>query len=896
MKKKISVVMIAALIAGNSANAQITQSGQSLRTNMRTVTLVPFNLSETGIPISMRWGLDTAWPDETNMRRGISFIGADNLSVARASFQPSWLVEDGKLTSGQQDSLQMRLNLIQLAGKKMDIILNCDHEKLTTLYSVNNSANVDNWAALIDATTRATQALGWNVIAVAPFNEPDYTGWGEGSVYNFYNIAKKLRTTYANTFSENIAISGGNTLNDDNALTWFNTLKTYCNIGNTHQLAGSFDNYARFYQNLQDNGYIGLGDELHNVGEAIAGARYGMDMGIWWGFDGYARGEFSKATSNINPGDMIGYGEDRSSWTSAAVFRNKVENKVQAFLGSSERQATTRSYQFLSKDRDVYFDGRGPLREFVVTMPGGTGYQKGQTNAERIFEINYGADVPSHEINGTYNLMNKKTQRVLAPQNSNVTSGAGLTQKTYDKGAYQNWKITPVASTVGGDFSYYYIESAINGYEIDDTNWSLDEGTQPIVYPGGKGNLEQWYFKYEGDGYYRIFNRHSGLCLSAPFTGNNTRIVQQKENTGESGQLWRIIPVDAACEIVAPAKPAGLKATAHNASILLDWTANAETDLDGYNVLRAEVGSNDWNTIARRVNGTSFLDNSVTAGTSYEYKIIALDKSDNRSETSDAVTATTVSEKGLIANYSFNNTLEDSTDNKMNAAFYGTEAYTAANKENTQALSLTNTTYAQLPYAIGNLDKLTITGWIKWDGTTTWQRIFDFGNGTDQYMFLTPNSGSSMRFVLKNGGDEQITETDKLTKGEWTYVSVTLDGNTARIYVNGEQKAENTTISIKPSDFAPIMNYLGRSQFESDPLFQGSIANLQIYNYALTAEEIKNLYDGKAVTGIDFATITTNNNIKAVYRQDGKKLSGVQKGVVNIIRYSNGTTRKINAK
>lgn len=36
----------------------------------------------------------------------------------------------------------------------------------------------------------------------------------------------------------------GNTLNSDQALPWYNYLKDQLDEGNTHQLAGSFDNFA----------------------------------------------------------------------------------------------------------------------------------------------------------------------------------------------------------------------------------------------------------------------------------------------------------------------------------------------------------------------------------------------------------------------------------------------------------------------------------------------------------------------------------------------------------------------------------------------------------------------------------------------------------------------------
>ena len=35
------------------------------------------------------------------------------------------------------------------------------------------------------------------------------------------------------------------------------------------------------------------------------------------------------------------------------------------------------------------------------------------------------------------------------------------------------------------------------------------------------------------------------------------------------------------------------------------------------------------------------------------------------------------------------------------------------------------------------------------------------------------------------------------------------------------------------------MNYLGRSQFDADPAFLGTIQDVRIYNYALNADEVK---------------------------------------------------------
>lgn len=154
---------------------------------------------------------------------------------------------------------------------------------------------------------------------------------------------------------------------------------------------------------------------------------------------------------------------------------------------------------------------------------------------------------------------------------------------------------------------------------------------------------------------------------------------------------------------------------------------------------------------------------------------------------------------------------------------------------------------AQLDAGIVDYEDLTISTWVFWNGGSNWQRIFDFGNDTTQYMFLSPNAaGTALRFVVQNGSGEQIVQTEgsTLTTGEWVWLTVTLEGNTGRLYVNGELKATNTAVTADPLDFKPALNYIAKSQFAADPYFNGQIDNLKIYSYARTTEQIAQDYLG----------------------------------------------------
>lgn len=147
-------------------------------------------------------------------------------------------------------------------------------------------------------------------------------------------------------------------------------------------------------------------------------------------------------------------------------------------------------------------------------------------------------------------------------------------------------------------------------------------------------------------------------------------------------------------------------------------------------------------------------------------------------------------------------------------------------------------THVTLPPNVATGSAFTFAGWIYWNGGANWQRIFDFGNSTTHYMFLSPSaSGSNLRFAIANGGAEQIVQTATLTPNSWQHVAVTLSGTTAKLYVNGTLAAQNTGMSITPASFAPRVNFLGKSQF-ADPLFSGAMDDVLVTDFALSAAQI----------------------------------------------------------
>lgn len=153
--------------------------------------------------------------------------------------------------------------------------------------------------------------------------------------------------------------------------------------------------------------------------------------------------------------------------------------------------------------------------------------------------------------------------------------------------------------------------------------------------------------------------------------------------------------------------------------------------------------------------------------------------------------------------------------------------------------------YVTLPAGVVNgLTDFTIATWVNPAKITQWSRVFDFGTGTRNYMFLTLSAGSAPRFAIStggSGGEQQVNTSQAVSANTWTHVAVTLSGNTATLYLNGTAVGSNNAVTLTPSSLGNTgNNWIGRSQF-GDPLLNAAIDEFQIFGRALSANEIQAL-------------------------------------------------------
>jgi hypothetical protein len=166
-----------------------------------------------------------------------------------------------------------------------------------------------------------------------------------------------------------------------------------------------------------------------------------------------------------------------------------------------------------------------------------------------------------------------------------------------------------------------------------------------------------------------------------------------------------------------------------------------------------------------------------------------------------------------------------------------------------------NGDYVQLPNGIvSGLSDFTISTWVNPSQNSAWSRIFDFGTGTNDYMFLTVSEGGGpLRFAITtsgNGNEQQLTAPNTLPLNTWSNVAITLSGTTGTLYINGTPVATNTNMTLHPSSLGVTnQNYIGRSQFSADPYLDATVDDFQIYDHALSASDIATLASGQPGAG-----------------------------------------------
>ena len=822
LRKAVAITAILMSAFSPIATAQ-TSTSDALESEGKGI-LTPFMWNARGTSFkSVMWGIDTAWQWDWWHVRTTSFM-KDYAEIGRVTIDPRTSGSYTELSDEQKERLDSQLSWISGATSR-------NLKSLFLLGGISggwNNSFTTTYVQDLVMGAKYLQGKGYTVIAITPFNEPDYQGpW---SVDPLNTVADNLqRKLSAEPQLAHIKIAGPSCLNNDNSLNWWSSAKSHFSMGNSHQLGGTAWNYQEFYQMVNNDGKPALADEMHTANDALMALEKGLDYGIWWSdhnASGYTQAEVGRAAKN---GVRISYAQDNNSFTSTSIFRLG-EDYAEAFVSSSERQGAAQAYTYFSEDRLVYWGGRGPAYTFTAGSVGGY--------SETVIEMSCGEDVPNARLNGTFKLVNKASGKLL------TVNGSALTLSTDNGSSKQKWVVKELPATNGGDRAYCTVVAYNTSSYLDATSYASVNGTSVQTYAGNGNANEIWHFRYMGDGCYLLTNHLTGMSLqgnSKNSEGDDTyqTTVNLWERTESDHQLWRLIPADGTYSTTLPTAPTSVTATPQSHSIRIEW--NAVDDAYSYNIYRYNVTAGIWEVVGRNVKSNAFIDNFIVPGTAYRYRIRALNSAWMKSQPSDEATASvTPEEHDLVGYWPLTADLADTTVNCLNGAGQGISHGQTAGL---QSAIFGEGSSISLPYYVGNLHSLTFSAWVYSTSGSDWQRIFDFGNGTGNYLFLTPDNGSVMRFeICKNGTKQGLNATKRLPLNSWNHVVLTIGDEGVCLYLNGILNASSASVSYRPDDLQPCLGWIGRSMFDSDPLFTGAMRDVALYARPLTGTEVHNMY------------------------------------------------------
>lgn len=145
-----------------------------------------------------------------------------------------------------------------------------------------------------------------------------------------------------------------------------------------------------------------------------------------------------------------------------------------------------------------------------------------------------------------------------------------------------------------------------------------------------------------------------------------------------------------------------------------------------------------------------------------------------------------------------------------------------------------------------------------------WERIFDFGNGDGNNNiwigvlgeYFAPNA---LAIELWDGATDKgrcISDAGILTANTFAKYVITMDGAKCRMYKNGvaintrvgryseasfsAATLDGSTYAFLPNNVNRTKNYIGKSNWISDPAFDGAIKYVRIYTEAISSTDVSN--------------------------------------------------------
>ncbi|MEV6932012.1 LamG-like jellyroll fold domain-containing protein [Dactylosporangium sp. NPDC051485] len=320
-------------------------------------------------------------------------------------------------------------------------------------------------------------------------------------------------------------------------------------------------------------------------------------------------------------------------------------------------------------------------------------------------------------------------------------------------------------------------------------------------------------------------------------------ILTATDASGLRSSTSVLLPVGS--DSVPPSAPGNLTAAVNGTQVALNWAASTDNVLvSGYRVERCQgAGCTNYAQIATPT-ATTFTDTGLSANTTYQYRVAAVDPSSNVSPYSNVATAVLGSAPtqpaGLVAGYTFDAGATDVSGNGNDGTITGATATAGKYGGALQFHGGTDMVKVPSSASLNASTGLTMAAWVQPTAAQSgWRTIMH--KETDAW-FLNAGSDSG---PLKPAGGVTTGSSDSVVYGttanplnQWTHVALTYDGANLRLYVNGTLVSTKAKTGTLKQTTGPL-SIGGNAPYGE--YFTGLIDEARVYNRALSATEVQTI-------------------------------------------------------
>jgi len=327
------------------------------------------------------------------------------------------------------------------------------------------------------------------------------------------------------------------------------------------------------------------------------------------------------------------------------------------------------------------------------------------------------------------------------------------------------------------------------------------------------------------------------------------------------------------------AAPTNLNFTNIGASnVTLNWTDNSGTNEIGFVIYRSTDNTNFGYLATTAANATSYNVTGLAANTSYYYRVFAL-RENLSSGISGSVTTcqgfslTSIPTGNIGANYRFNGNANDHYG-LNNGTLQGGPTPTINRFGVASAAYQFNgtTQYVSTTSSFANPSIFTLSIWFK--ATVAGGKLIGFGSNqtgfsasADRHIYMA-NDGKILFGAKPGGVYRTATSIASYNDGNWHMATATMSAAGIVLYVDGVQVGSNT-LATSGENYTGYWrigydNIDGWPSTPTNRYFTGDLDDVFVYNRALSAAEVTNLYNaGNGVSNNGPVCAATNLTLNA---------------------------------